>query len=164
MCIALSAALLVGLCSCGGDFDYTMKNYKTEALSYSIPEHFELIAHEEADAFYTTLNSSVMVYSYSHSQLDDAFENYSGDYTARSFAEFLVDMHEYNCIVYDGDIDGSVAYSFMYTDAEQSYYYTSIVLADEENVCMLIFSCLSDKLEMYQDMIRDILASPRIEK
>ena len=163
--LALLTVLLLGLCSCGGDFEYSMKSERTGVLTYSIPEHFAISEHEDADAFYITLNSNVLVYTYTHREFRDAFDSYGTDVvTAMSAARHIVEVNEYNCIVKEGSLEGSATFSFMYSaEDENTYYSTSIVVADEENVCLLMFSCNADKLEMYNDMIIEILASPRID-
>ena len=162
--ILLTASLIFTISSCGNDFKYTMKGYTTGALSYSVPDHFESSYHEQAHAYYATLNSSVMVYSYTHRELRAAFPDYDGDCSAYDFAGYLVEYNSYNCTVNLGSIENSAVYSFFSSDEYGSYYSSSIVLNDSENVCILMFSCISEKLETYQDMILEILTSPRINK
>ena len=160
--ILLTASLIFTLGSCGNDFEYTMKDYTTGALSYSVPDHFEPTYHEQAHAYYTTLNSGIMVYSYTHRELRAAFPDYDGSYTAYDFASYLVEYQGYNCTVNVGTVENSAGFSFLFSDEYGSYYSTSIVLNDSENVCLLMFSCNSEKIETYQEMIIDILTSPRI--
>lgn len=159
LCVALSLALAFGLCSCDDKYEYTMKSYTTGALSYEIPEHFEPTSHSEADAYYLTLNSAVTVYSYTLPEFDLAFRDYVGDYSARSVAEFLVDMHEYNCAVNDGTVEGSAVYSYMYSDDNVTGYSTGVVLANADNIAVFLYSCNADKLDLYQEMILEILGS-----
>ena len=164
LCTLLTASLIFTLGSCDNEFEYTMKSYTTGVLSYSVPDHLEPSYHEEAHAYYASLNANVLVYSYTHRQLRAAFPDYDGSYTAYDFASFLVEFHGYNCSVNLGSAENSAVYSFLFSDEYGSYYSTCIVLNDSENVCLLMFSCPSEKLELYQDMIVEILTSPRINK
>ena len=151
------------LSSCGDAVDYTMRQYTTGALEYSLPEHFVLTEHTEADAFYVTLNCEVAVYSYTHDEFDLTFSDYNGNYTARDVAEFIVDKHDYKCSVQSNEDNSAAVYSFMYYTEDQSgHYYTNAIKTDGDNVVMLSFSCPLDRLDRYENLITEILSSMKM--
>ena len=160
-CAVLLMLSVLFLCSCSGVVDYEMTEYTTGALKYAIPSHFVLSEHDEADAYYMTLNSEVAVYSYTHDEFDRTFGSYNGNYKAGDVAEFLVTKHGYQCSVPSDDDSNRAIYSFMFCPdgSETVYYYTNAIIADEENIAMLSFSCLIEKLDEYSDMITEIIDS-----
>lgn len=160
--LLLAAVLAVALVGCN-KFEYEMADFKTGDFHYSIPDHFEYAVTEDADDFYVTMNSSVAVYAYTHSEFDAVFGSYGGDYSAGDVAEYIVELREYNAAVYDGAVAGSARYSFLYTDGEATYYNHTTVHTNDKSVYVLVFSCNADKLELYQDMILDIIDSAHIE-
>ncbi len=160
----LAAATVLALmltASCGDDFDYTMKEYTTGALSYELPTHYESAEHVEAHAYYITLNSAVTVYSYTHGEFANTYA-YGGDFTALSTAQHIVDRNGYECNVGEGALANSAVFSFLFSNGEATAYYINLTLANDEYVCMISFSCPSEKLDSYQPLIDDILNSAKL--
>lgn len=162
LAVLLALTLAVALVGCN-KFEYEMADCKTGDFHYRIPEHFDYAQTEDADDFYITLNSSVAVYAYTHFEFDAVFGSYTGDYSARDVAEYIVELRSYNAAVYDGDDAQSATYSFLYTDGDVTHYNRTVVHTNEDSVYVLVFSCNADKLELYQDMIIDIINSAYIE-
>ena len=161
--LKLTALLFVAVTVLVGcdKFEYTMVECKTRDFVYFVPDHFDYSISEDAEDFYLTRNSNIAVYAYNHAEFDAVFTDYSGDYSAMDVAEYIVEKREDNANVYEG-VENSAQYSFIYTDGENSFYSITTVNTDAESVYVLVFSCVLDKLDLYQDMIFEILDSARI--
>ena len=147
---------------CEERIEYQMGECNTDGIIYDVPLHFAISENEEADDYYVTVNSTLAVYSYTYGEFGSTF-GYNGDFTAIDVAEHIVSVRNYNCTVSEGASIGSAKYSFLYTDYNNNYYSTSTVHVTAERVYVLVFSCFSDKLDRYQDMIIEIMNSVRFE-
>ena len=159
----LTAVTVIFSVGCNGAVDYEMAKCSTQGLEYLVPSHFEWVEHEEADDYYVTVNSSILVYAYTHAEFGQIFKGYDGDFSALDVAEYIVELRKYNCSTYEGVAPGSAGYTFMYSGDDGDFYYTSSVHTTAERVYVLAFSCNAAKLEKYQDMIGEIMSSVSVK-
>lgn len=145
------------LTSCGDELEYELVDVDHEGLVCAVPGHFVAYAHDEADGYYASLNASYTVYAMTHSEVGEKFITYVGDYTAKSFSDYLVQLHSYNAQV-NANEDGSRAFfTYLMTSTEDSttYYNSNTVISTDDMIYVVVLTCMADKLDYYADMFID---------
>ena len=164
LAILITISLL--LTSCGDEkLDYELVDIDHEGLICSVPGHFAAYAHDEADGYYASLSASYTVYAMTRSEVGEKFIYYAGDFSAGSFAEFLVNMHSYNAQVNTSD-DGTYAFfTYLMTSTEDNitYYNSNVVISTDDMIYVVVLTCLADKLDYYSDMFIDCADKLRLK-
>ena len=164
--LAILMIFSVLLTSCGEEaLEYELVDIDHEGLICSVPGHFVAYAHDEADGYYASLNASYTVYAMTHSELGEKFTAYVGDFSAGSFAEFLVNMHNYNAQVNESDDGMTAFFTYLMTSTEDSttYYNSNTVIATDDMMYVVVLTCLADKLDYYSDMFIDCANKIRLK-
>lgn len=163
--LVLIFTLVLTLAACGeSEPEYTMKDESMQNLVFRIPSQFELEYSGDGERSYSTNNARIGIYRYTSLEIQMGFTDFTGEFTATAFAEYIVNKEGYNCEI-DITADGTQAnYSFYHTDNSGNYYYFSnLIVTGERELYMVVLSCYSEKLSFYKSMFEDTLSSVKLE-
>ena len=143
--------LILSLFSCGDGF----VKYSESGLNYKLPDYMKELEVSEAyaDIAYGTLDGSSVeftIYFYAAEELTTELF-LSKDSTVRQYADWFVQLNEYENIEEEYDEEGKkIILRYVYEDGADSYFFYDYIIRNEFMLYHVTMSCNPEDRELYE--------------